>query len=204
MKCVVRMKFGSHLYGTNTPESDLDFKAVHLPDAKDILLQHVAGALSDKRDKAEGEKNLAGEVDQESYSLQRYLQLLSEGQTPALDMLFAPDDMVIESSGVWEFIRSNRSRFLTKKSAAFLGYCRQQANKYGIRGSRVAAARDAALFFETRLEKLGNTAKVQDLRMTDLMVLSDNDHIHIIEQKINSVGDMGTFIEVCNRKIAFN
>jgi predicted nucleotidyltransferase len=34
MKTVVRMRFGSHLYGTSTPESDLDFKSVFLPDAK--------------------------------------------------------------------------------------------------------------------------------------------------------------------------
>ena len=35
---LVRMQFGSHVYGTNTPASDLDFKAVHLPPARDILL----------------------------------------------------------------------------------------------------------------------------------------------------------------------
>jgi RNA repair pathway DNA polymerase beta family len=31
MDLVVKMRFGSHLYGTATPESDLDLKGVYLP-----------------------------------------------------------------------------------------------------------------------------------------------------------------------------
>jgi predicted nucleotidyltransferase len=41
MELIVEMRFGSHLYGTATPESDLDFKGVYLPEARDILLQRV-------------------------------------------------------------------------------------------------------------------------------------------------------------------
>jgi transposase len=33
MDLIVEMRFGSHLYGTATPQSDLDFKAVYLPAA---------------------------------------------------------------------------------------------------------------------------------------------------------------------------
>ncbi len=39
MKTLVRMQFGSHVYGTNVPTSDHDFKAIHLPEGRDILLQ---------------------------------------------------------------------------------------------------------------------------------------------------------------------
>ena len=40
-KCVVMMKFGSHLYGTSTPASDLDYKSVWIPPAKNIILQQA-------------------------------------------------------------------------------------------------------------------------------------------------------------------
>ena len=43
-----------------------------------------------KRPKAAFEKNVAGEVEEERFSLQRVLGLAAEGQTVALDMLFAP------------------------------------------------------------------------------------------------------------------
>ena len=199
METVVRIKFGSHLYGTNTPESDLDYKSVHIPSGRDILLQRVQGSVCFKRDKAEGEKNLAGEVDEESYSLQRYLDLLVQGQTVAIDMLFAPEPM--ENSIIWKEIQDNKHRLLTKKSTAFVGYCRTQANKYGIKGSRVAAARDAFDFFDNALKRLGSTAKVVEVE-SGLAFLA-NDHSGIVQQTVNRDGDIGTFFECCNRKVDF-
>lgn len=38
-----------------------------------LLLQRVKATIANHRPKAEGEKNYAGEVDEEAYSLQRYL-----------------------------------------------------------------------------------------------------------------------------------
>jgi hypothetical protein len=38
-------------------------------------------------------------------------------------------------------IRANSNRLVTRRAASFVRYCQQQANKYGINGSRVAAAR---------------------------------------------------------------
>jgi hypothetical protein len=136
METIFRTKFGSHLYGTDTPTSDLDFKSIHLPSANDILLQRVKGSVGDRKGKTEGEKNSPEDIDDESYSLQRYLSLLAEGQTVAIDMLFAPKPEI--TSNLWGYICSKKDRLLTKKSAAFVGYCRTQANKYGIKGSRVA------------------------------------------------------------------
>lgn len=100
MKLIVQIKFGSHLYGTNTPTSDEDYKSVYVPDAREILLQRVTGSLQlGAKTKREGEKNLPGDVDNECYSFQRYLGLISEGQTVAVDMLFAPEPMV--TSDLW-------------------------------------------------------------------------------------------------------
>ncbi len=38
---LVNMLFGSHVYGTSTPESDRDEKSVFIPDARDILMQRA-------------------------------------------------------------------------------------------------------------------------------------------------------------------
>ena len=201
MKNIVRIKFGSHLYGTNTPQSDLDYKSVHIPSPDDILLQRVKGSVCNKREKSgDGIKNVAGEVDEESYALQRYLGLLSEGQTVAIDMLFAPNPM--ETSGLWQHIHANRHRLLTKKSAAFVGYCRTQANKYGIKGSRVAAAKQAMEFFGGQVTIHGTTAKVSEVE--SLLPSLVGDHTQIIQQPQSSDGTLGWFFECCNRKVGFN
>lgn len=105
IKTIVRMRFGSHLYGTNTPESDLDIKAIYLPSARDILLQRVKPAVTGHREKAKGEKNTADDTDFEAYSPAKFLNLLSEGQTVALDMLFAPPGAMLETpDAIWREI----------------------------------------------------------------------------------------------------
>lgn len=202
MRTIVRIKFGSHLYGTSTPASDLDYKAVYVPCARDILLQRVKGSISAKRPKAEGEKNLAGEVDEERYSLQRYLGLAAEGQTVALDVLFAPEwSMVSAPSPEWLEIIRNRHRLITKRSVAFIGYCRQQANKYGIKGSRVAASRRALALLNDGLERYGTVAKLEVMREQITAATSGAEHMALVD--IEVPGRTVTHWDVCNRKMPF-
>lgn len=198
MKQIARIKFGSHLYGTSTPESDLDYKSIFIPDGRDILLQRAKGSINNHRPKGDGEKNYAGEIDEERFSLQRFLQLAAEGQTVALDMLFAPDwALTEEPSPLWRQIQKNRHRLLTKKSKAFLGYCRQQCNKYGIKGSRVAAARAALSLLVAALshDKLGGL----DSDIRDL-IATHPDHMSLVED-ITPHGQKVLLWEVCNRKM---
>jgi predicted nucleotidyltransferase len=60
MDLIVEIRFGAHLYGTETPDSDLDLKGVYLPAPRDILLQRVKSSISSSPAKARGEKNTAG------------------------------------------------------------------------------------------------------------------------------------------------
>ncbi len=206
MKTIVRIKFGSTLYGTSTPASDLDFKSVFVPTRRDILLQRVKGSVSTQRPKAEGEKNYAGEVDENAYSLQRYLGLAAEGQTVALDVLFAPRWAMVEPpSWEWSVIEENRHRLITRKSAAFLGYCRQQANKYGIKGSRVAAARTALELLRQRLETRGTTAKLAEIQADITAATATTEHMALLDIEgatdVNGVRRTVRHWEVCNRKM---
>lgn len=200
MELIVQIKFGSHLYGTNTPTSDEDYKSVYVPSARDILLQRVTGSLQiGQKEKREGERNLPGDVDNECYSLQRYLSLISEGQTVAVDMLFAPEPML--TSGLWEHIQGNRERLLTKRSAAFVGYCRTQANKYGIKGSRVASAKNALTRFEGLLAQHGTLAKVGEFFGPDDEVIDE--HTRTM-RKETTQGRTERYFECCNRMVGFS
>jgi len=89
---------------------------------------------------------------------------------------------------------------LTKRSATFVGYCRQQANKYGIKGSRVEAVKRSAEFFGEYLLSNGTTAKVGDLEplLSDLF----NDHTRIVTKE-TSDGHTETYFECCNRMVGF-
>jgi hypothetical protein len=203
MRNIVTIKFGSHLYGTTTPASDLDFKSVYIPDARDILLQRVRGSINDARKKAEKEKNAPGEVETESYSLQRYLGLAAEGQTVALDILFAPEWSMTEPlAPEWREIWENRSRLLTRRSVAFVGYCRQQANKYGIKGSRVAAARAALSTLSALVKEHGSTPKLSQFETEVAACVEGIEHMVVVDIPLAN----GSFIrhwDVCGRKLPY-
>jgi hypothetical protein len=203
MDLIVEMQFGSHLYGTATPQSDLDFKAVYLPDARDILLQRVQNTVTHARDKLDGEKNAPGDVDREIHSLQRYLELLAEGQTMALDMLFAPESAMTSSpSALWLEIRANAPRLVTRRASAFLRYCRQQANKYGIKGSRVSAARLALAVLVDAEAKYGTAAKLAVAETELEAAIGISEHVTLIDLP-TPADTLVRHFEVCGKKMPF-
>src|SRR5205823_573622 len=72
---------------------------------------------------------------------QYFFKLLSEGQSVALELLFAPPSAIITKHIHWHYIIANREKLICKKVNGFMQYCMKQAKKYGIKGSRVAAIR---------------------------------------------------------------
>lgn len=197
------MRFGAHLYGTATADSDLDLKAVYLPEARDILLQRVRPSITATRPRPPGEKNTSADVDFEAYSLQRYMELLAEGQSVAIDMLFAPQSaFVTEPSDVWRQIQASRGQFLSTRATAFVRYCRQQANRFGIKGSRVAAARKALELLRQAEARLGTTAKVLDVAAEATALAETTEHLAIVALPMPNGGTAPHF-EVCDKKIPF-
>lgn len=96
-KLIVNMLFGSHLYGTNTLNSDKDYKGVFFPTKDQILLGNIPKSFNE----TSGDnfsKNTIEDVDIELFSLHQFIKLACEGQTVALDMLHAPNEFILESS----------------------------------------------------------------------------------------------------------
>lgn len=136
---IVLVQHGSHLYGTNTETSDLDYKGVYQASLSEILLNKAAEHL-DFNTKSAGcsEKNTSEDRDLQYKELRKFINDALAGQIYALDLLFAPEKFWIKSSDIWEDIVSNRAELLSSNIKPFVGYARQQAAKYGLKGSRLA------------------------------------------------------------------
>lgn len=183
-------KFGSHLYGTSTEDSDEDYKGVFLPTKEECYLNQISQSFS--YTSGDNFKNSKDDIDIELYSLQYYLELLYKGDTGALDMLHAKSypEMIMIDSKEWNFLYKNRSDFYTKNLSAFIGYCRTQASKYGIKGSRLNAAEKVVKF-------LGGLPGSQRLEsIWDL--LPEGEHIHKFEP---TDSQNYRFYQVCGRKL---
>lgn len=148
MKKVVRMAFGSHLYGLNTPDSDKDYKGIFIPELDDILLSKAPKEINSSTGD-DGSKNTKDDIDEGMYSLLYFVELALKGETVALDMLHCTDP--IETSPEWAFLVQNRKLFYTKNLKAFMGYLKRQVAKYSVKGSRLAdIQRVITLFNELR------------------------------------------------------
>ena len=201
MNIILSTIFGSHLYGSNTDNSDLDFKSIYIPSANDILLQKIKTSIQNKRNKPEFEKNNADDIDEEIYSLDKFFSLVSEGQTVSLDVLFSNPDKHLITSDIWKEISDNRKRLISRKSEAFIGYCRQQANKYGIKGSRVAAARKAYEVLGALVGIYGKTTKLCHFE-NDLKYLVEDEFCEF-ESKFLANGQEIKHLSVCGRLMPF-
>lgn len=204
MNKIVSMEFGSRLYGTATPASDVDVKSIYLPNAEQILLERAKNSIAHKRPKSEKEKNFAGELDDECYSLKFYLELVSQGQTVAMDMLFAPESSLLETSQIWKNIVNNREFLISKRPKAFISYCMNQAKKYGIKGSRVAAVRATLNFLTDLYEENSSFMKLGEKELSVRNFVSEvkNEFISIVTSEQNSGLDI-TFLEICGRKLSY-
>src|ERR1700674_2871238 len=202
MDLIVEVRCGSHLYGTDTQDSDVDLKGVYLPSARDILLQQVQATVVSGRGKLSGERNTPADVDREVFSLQRYLDLLTEGQTIALDMLFAPDAaMTMPAAPLWREIQASAHRLVSRRASAFVRYCRQQANKYGVKGSRLATARKTLAVLKAAEERHGTAAKLK-LIAAELAYFVTKEAGAFVEFPTPG-GRLLPHLEVCGRKMPF-
>lgn len=170
-RAAVVKPFGSHLYGTDGPSSDFDFKGVFIPSRESALIGKITTRISKRPNKAEGVKNAAGDVEWEMISLHEFVRLALEGQTMALDMLHASLGRCVLSSREWLTLHSNRRRFCTKNLKAFVGYARRQAAKYGVKGSRLHTAKEIVRFLAVQGDLL--VASV-----VDPLLHSGLEHVH--------------------------
>lgn len=204
MNKIVEMQFGSHVYGTNLPTSDIDLKAVFLPSAKDILLQRVPRTVHTTTKKDPHGKNSADDIDFEAFSLQQYMKLLLEGQTVALDMLFTPEEFWRYHTETWLNIKRCYLSFMHSGILSFVGYCRTQANKYGIKGSRMRAIRDTAEFLrgQPQTDRLYVHRVLLGIIERDLHFLKgvEGPLVGFVKLKDKRTQEYVDYFEVCGRK----
>lgn len=163
VRTLVRIRHGSHLYGTNTPLSDQDFKSVHLPSGQGIILQRPEDHIDRKIKVSSTVKNTHEDTDDQSYSLQKWLGMLAKGDTVAMEILFCNDENIVEEAAEWPYIREIAKDLVNRECKGFVGYCKQQAAKYGIKGTRIATVRDLVTLLAGAVEQYGTAAKLATL-----------------------------------------
>ena len=135
-KIIFETRVGSHLYGTNRPESDEDFQGVFIPSREDLLgIQNCPAEWSMNTKLSTTVQNQKGDVDRKFCSIKRFLDLAAEGQPGQLELLFATPATTVFFDPIWSKILDNIPLFLCRKSIVpFIGFALSQAHKASIKG----------------------------------------------------------------------
>jgi hypothetical protein len=173
--CLVRT--GAHLYGTETQTSDLDAQRVVVPDARAILL----GRGIDSRGGMSAPKT-PGAEDATTHTLARFVTMVLEGQTIAVELLFAPDRFhLLPPAPTFRRLQEARRRLVPRALAAFVGYCRRQASLSGAKGDRIRAAEAARDLLAEAIARHGRRARLGTL-------FQDGLHLPLLEAFPAAVG----------------
>lgn len=194
---LVKVRHGSHLYGTNTVSSDIDYKSVHLPSGESIILQRAEDVINRNVKISSSLKNQSCDIDDQSYSLQKFLSMLAAGDTVSTEILFATPE---ESSKEWDYIQSLRPRLINRQCKGFVGYCRRQAAKYGVKGSRLNAVKSIIDYLDTFKDKKHQDLKLSNIENELRQWSEGKDHISW-ENIPSPTGDVLWHLNVCDRKM---
>lgn len=205
-KVIFLTDFGSELYGTKTSKSDRDLKGVFLPTRKEILLGKVPKTLSfDTKSSAKNEKNTPEDVDCQLYSYSYFVELACQGQTVALEMLWAantsgdnqPSNVLINPSNPYGWFLSlvkYRTDFITKNMKAFMGYAKGQAIRYSLKGDKLNTAK----FFYKLLEDLVQNGQGDEKLGRHFSYFDRTDDPNV-KFEIDANGLQ--MVDICNRKL---
>lgn len=193
---VVKMEYGSHLYGLNHAGSDTDYQSIALPTAEQIIMQQanfdIKMSTGDQLS-----KNTNQDIDDEVMSLSKFLMQAMAGKNTAIDMLHASPEQVMITSDIWLELQDKRHMFYTKDMSSYVDYVQGQAAKYGVKGSRLAALQAAMDYF-----KGFGDSDMDELRLGDVAeYLPIGEHAYMVE--VETKAGPQQFYEICQRKFDF-
>lgn len=109
---------GSHSYGTNVPDSDLDIRGITLNSKEEVLLRKDFEQIVDSG------------TDTTIYSFSKMVSMLADANPNTLEIIFQDEDSYLYLSEIGKLLIENRHLFLSKKCFyTFGGYARMQLRR---------------------------------------------------------------------------
>jgi len=161
---ILEMKVGSHLYGTSTPDSDVDFSGVFVAPREFYLgLDKVEEVDLSIVSKKENGRNNKDAVDRKLYELRKFMSLAMMNNPNIIEQLFVEREQLVYSDLLGTKLLLHRHIFPYKGCYdKFIGYAISQKKKMIIKRDNMFDILQGIEFFE----------KVDDKQHTYVVELS--------------------------------
>jgi len=128
---IIKWRVGSHLYGTNTLDSDEDTVGICVPDIDYVIGTKRFEQHEHRTNSAgTGKRNTSQDSDLVIYSLPKFLHLLTGNNPNIVELLFATENCVLFKNEYGQAILDHAKLFVSKKAYhTFSGYAHQQRHK---------------------------------------------------------------------------
>lgn len=108
---------GSHAYGTNIEGSDKDIKGIYIQSPESVLTHGYQEQVTVNKDEV-------------YYELRRFINLACGGNPTVLELLYSPEDCILEKDPIFDMLFECRDKFLSKSCKfSFGGYAYAQITK---------------------------------------------------------------------------
>lgn len=168
MNLLYEVVHGSHLYGTNISDSDLDIKGVYAPYSYDVLCgEEPALNVISKANKRINEKSDKNTIERKYYSLAKFYHLLSKGDIGCTEMLFARNFATQKFDNFVKEILDYAPRYMISKKIVSFINCANNNIKNAEKSANVndINIRNKSLYNAVRLnmevQELVNTGKIK-------------------------------------------
>lgn len=135
---------GSHLYGTNTPESDDDYVGVFIQSRDYVVGRKVCEVVEFNTNPSNsGKKNGPEDLDCKLYSLDKFIGLAVGNNPNCLEFFFPPENCVIFENGFGKQLRNSFNLFVSLKAYhSFRGYAHSQKERLEIKSGNQTGRRE--------------------------------------------------------------
>lgn len=182
-KIILKIRSGSHLYGTNTENSDKDYLGVYLNTKEELLGLQTSEELTDNiESKAENGRNTKDAVDCKYYELRKFCRLAMNGNPTVLEILFVNPENILEITKEGEELLKLKQDFISKRIYnSFMGYAFSQKKKAFIKSEN--------------LQKIINAYEKINLFLNDHTIYLYMTYKCISENSYNNIPALNQYVE---------
>ena len=142
---IYKIRTGSQMYGTVTPNSDEDYGGIFIPNKEYVIGLKRCDQVDLSNKKSTTIRNQKGDIDYTLYSLPKFIKLAIGNNPNIIEFFFADYTCILHEDKYWNKLKENYHLFISKKAYyTFKGYSYSQRKKLETKKENMTGRKELA------------------------------------------------------------